>query len=288
MSTGITVRVPSYVEKVITKEEIEKVIANDKRIFITGPGLSSRGYVEKLVFVKHVRSNGTTFEGDVNVLTHGYGRERMISVMHLLEIIFGKVLAVQFYYAAKPHMEGGYIELTGWDRLGCYMSISFTRLLQAVNFSADHIREYLREYEHFRDAGGMSKAAMTLDDEEALVHTKERIGHIRDTIMELRVSTHERHPSIENAVVDQLNDLLREMKNLSQNDIEEYSNNESDSFKRQRSAGILVSSMPTSCGTVIHSLPGLDTIINGVASLPLDEQSLPVAQSSNPDLCDDN
>lgn len=287
MSGGITVRFPSYVEKVVSQKEIEKVVANDKHIFISGPGLSSRRCAEKIVFVKHTRSDGTTFEGDVEVLTHGYGRERMISVMHLLEIIFEKALAVQFYYAAKPHMEGGYVELTGWDRRDYYMSVSFTRLLQAVNFSADDTREYLREYEHFRDAGGMSKAAMTLDDEEALVHTKERLGYIRDTIMELRVSTHEKHPSIENVVVDQLNDLLREMKNLSQNDIEEYSNNKSDSSKRQRSAGILVSSMPSFCNAV-RSLPGLDTIINGVASLPLAEQPISIPYTSSQDLCDDN
>lgn len=285
-SGGYSIRVPVYEQREVTDADLERSFQIDRNFYMA----EARGVnviASRTVPIVHTRSDGSVYDGTLEVLiTNRYGDRRMASILRMLQIMLGNERGAQFYYDAKPYIQGGYIALTDWDGTEQFIrNVSFQQTLQAINYPPEITEEIAQEYLHFVSMGGFKKAAATLDDEQAMTGFTSQVETLYESALSIRQQVHDKHPGIETDVVSKLYEILRKIKKIDNDTLDKNRRERNDTSKRLR-----VSAMPLLCNSA-----GIDTLFAACSinssPLPVDDAaSLPTAASTDvttPDLSDD-
>lgn len=222
---SITIRQPVYETLELTDEDLEKSVQIDKEFYMAayhlGRSLTPRIPQTKQLPIVHTRSDGSVFDGTLEVILVDHYRDRRIaSTLRMYQIMFGRVPGAQLYYDLKPHCKGGYRSLTDFEDESRFMNDTpFEGLIQAVNYHPDRARRYIDEFNHFKSAGGFKKASSTLDDEEELRKAKESLQNVYDIVFCVRQNVHTKFPNIAEEVANFAYDIARKIKLISSHDL---------------------------------------------------------------------
>lgn len=235
----ITIRQPVYESLELTDEDLEKSVQIDKEFFLSNRTQYQRPTQTKEVPIVHTRSDGSVFDGTLEVLLVDHYKDRRVaSTLRMFQIMFGRVPGAQLYYDLKPHVKGGYRTLTDLEEDNRYMDGSpFENLIQAVNYHPDRARKYIDEFNHFKSVGGFKKASSSLTDDEELRKAKDSIENVFSIVFSVRKNVHMKFPNIDEKVYDMVYDLSRRIKEISSHDLER--DDETQLSKRPRDNAVM-------------------------------------------------
>lgn len=217
----ITIRKPVYELHELNDEDLEKSVQIDKNFFLAKYAKDRQPPQCKQVPIVHTRSDGTVFDGTIEViLVNSYGDRRVASSLRMFQIMFGRVPGAQFYYDLKHLFGDGYRKLTEFEEEGYPTNSSFERLIQAVNYPPDRAQRYIDEFDHFKSVGGFKKASDSLDDADRARQLEDTITSTFEIVFHACRDIHMRYPNLSEKAAHMRYELARKIKDITSHDLE--------------------------------------------------------------------